>query len=167
MVTQGSIDSRAMNKKEEEVAIFNYLDARLVLFLEVNTRNEALSQLTDLLDREKKLIDKQTFLHAILEREKIVSTGIGIGVAIPHAKLAEYSDFFIAIGIQKQRGIDWNALDGSLVRIIFLIGGPENQQTRYLKILSKLTLAIKDEQRRKNLLKARSSRDVIQVFQGL
>ena len=62
-------------------------------------------------------------------------TGIGIGVAIPHAKLEGYSDFFIAIGVQKKKGIDWNALDGSDVKLIFMIGGPENKQTEYLKIL--------------------------------
>ena len=113
------------------------------------------------------MIDRQAFFQAILEREKIVSTGIGIGVAIPHAKLIGYDDFFIAVGIQKLHGIDWNALDGSLVRIIFMIGGPENQQTRYLKILSHLTLAIKDEQRRKALLRAQSSKEIIQIFRGI
>jgi PTS system nitrogen regulatory IIA component len=70
------------------------------------------------------------------------------------------------IGIQRGRGIDWDAIDGSPVRLIFMIGGPENKQTEYLKILSHLTMAIKDEERRKKLLKAENAKDVIDLFQG-
>jgi len=71
----------------------------------------------------------------MLEREKIVSTGIGMGVAIPHAKLTSVEDFFIAIGILS-KGVQWNALDGGPVRLIFMIGGPDDKQTAYLQILS-------------------------------
>ena len=72
-----------------------------------------------------------------VKREKIVSTGIGMGVAIPHAKLPSFDRFFLAVGLQKVKdGIDWDALDGAPVRLIFMIGGPANQQTDYLKILS-------------------------------
>lgn len=149
------------------MAISNYLDERLVRFLEVDSMANAIAQLVDALDQAGKLVDREAFHQAILEREKIVSTGIGIGVAIPHAKLAGYHEFFIAIAIQKGRGIEWQALDGAPVRIIFMIGGPENRQTEYLKILSLLTSAIKDEERRKSLLKATSAREVLSIFQGI
>jgi len=146
------------------MTISTYLDDSLVGFLDAEHRDEALSQLVDLLDKNGKLRDRDTFYRAILEREKVVSTGIGMGVAIPHAKLREYEDFFIVIGIQAKKGIEWSSLDGSLVRLIFLIGGPENKQTEYLKILSHLTMAIKDEERRKKLLKASNPLEVVQLF---
>jgi len=149
------------------VEIVNYLDEKLVTFLEANTQNDALNALVDLLQRENKLQNKDVFFQAILEREKIVSTGIGIGVAIPHAKLSGYDDFFIAIGIQKGEGIEWQALDGLPVRLIFMIGGPENEQTEYLNILSMITTAIKDEERRKKLLKANTAQEVIAAFEGI
>ncbi len=148
------------------MAISNYLDEQLVLFLDADTRDAALSALVDCLEKAGKLQDKEAFYQAILQREKIVSTGIGIGVAIPHAKLVGFKDFFIVVGIQKKRGLEWNALDGSQVRLIFMIGGPENKQTEYLKILSHLTMAIKDEERRKKLLKATTPHDIIQLFSG-
>lgn len=160
-------DLRKFFKKGESVTISHYLEPRLVVFLNVENRNDALSQLVDSLDAAGKLLDKQAFYNAILEREKIVSTGIGIEVAIPHAKLSGYQDFFIAVGIQKQRGIEWNAIDGIPVRLIFMIGGPENRQTQYLKILSLITMAVKDEERRKRLLKAQTPKEVIEAFQGL
>lgn len=160
-------DLKNFFKRGEGVTISDYLQEKLVLFLNVESRNEALSKLVDVLEESGKLLDREAFYQAILEREKIVSTGIGIEVAIPHAKLAGYQDFFITIGIQKQRGIEWNAIDGTPVRIIFMIGGPENRQTEYLKILSLLTIAIKDEERRKRILKAQTPKDVIEAFEGL
>lgn len=153
-------------RKESPLVISDYLDEELISFLDEENQISALSHLVDLLDTKGKLQDKEAFFHAILEREKIVSTGIGIGVAIPHAKLSGYDDFFIAIGIQKHRGIEWQALDGLPVRLVFMIGGPENHQTEYLNILSMITTAIKDEERRKALLQAVTPSDVIAVFEG-
>lgn len=163
-----TIDEKIVRtNKGETMKISQYLDTQLVTFLQVNDQKQAIEKLVDLLDRKGKLTDRDAFLHAVLEREKIVSTGIGIGVAIPHAKLGGYKDFFIAIGIQKQTGIAWNALDDLPVRIIFMIGGPDNQQTKYLKILSLITLAIKDESRRKEILNASTPQAVIAAFEGL
>jgi PTS system nitrogen regulatory IIA component len=148
------------------MAISNYLDPRLIVFLDAPTRDDAIEVLIDQLEKVGKLKDKKTFYNAILDREKIVSTGIGIGIAIPHAKLEGYDDFFIAVGIQKRRGINWHSLDGGEVKLIFMIGGPDNKQTEYLKILSRLTQAVKDEERRKRLLKCNSQIEVIDLFQG-
>ena len=153
-------------KKGKAVSISDYLDDRLVVFLDVETQKEAIAALVDALDFGSVLKDKQIFHQAILDREKIVSTGIGLGVAVPHTKLPGYENFFIAVGVQSNRGIEWNALDGSQVHLIFMIGGPDNRQTEYLNILSRLTMAIKDPERRKNLLKATSAQQVIDLFKG-
>lgn len=148
------------------MSIADYLSKNQILFLEVKERKEALIALVDLLDRAGKLREKEQFFSSILQREKIVSTGIGLGVAIPHAKLEGYEDFFIAIGIQKEgMGLEWNALDGVPVRLIFMIGGPDNRQTDYLQILSSLTTAIKDGVRRKNLLASKTPDQVLDWFQ--
>ena len=114
------------------MSVTDYLDDRLVVFLDVQTQAEAINALIEALDLAHNSKIK-AFHQAILDREKIVSTGIGLGVAIPHAKLPGYDEFFIAIGIQGGRGIEWNSLDGSQVHLIFMIGGPDNRQTEYLK----------------------------------
>lgn len=157
---------RQLFKKDKPVSITDYLDDRLVVFLKAATQQQAIEELIEALDLAHQLKDKQRFHQAILDREKIVSTGIGLGVAIPHAKLPGYEQFFIAIGVQEGRGIEWNSLDGSQVHLIFMIGGPDNRQTEYLNILSRLTMAIKDSERRKALLKATSAQQVIDLFKG-
>ena len=139
----------------------------VICFLDADNRDTALQKLVDALADSGEIVDKGNFLEAIIKREKIVSTGIGMGVAIPHAKLPIFDRFFLAVGLQKTKeGIDWNALDGAPVRLIFMIGGPANQQTDYLKILSRLTSAIKDEDRRKKLLGTETKEDVISLFEG-
>jgi len=148
------------------MAISSYLNKDLILFLQAKDREDALNQMIDALNAAGKLFDKEAFKRAIFQREKVVSTGIGMGVALPHAKLEGYKDFFLAIGLQKEDGLEWDALDGSRVKLIFMIGGPENQQTEYLKILSKLTMAIKDEERRRKLIKCSTPDEVIALFQG-
>ena len=157
---------RQLFKKDGPVSVTDYLDDRLVVFLESGTQQQAIDELIEALDLAHQLKDKQKFHQAILDREKIVSTGIGLGVAIPHAKLPGYDHFFIAIGVQEGQGIEWNSLDGSQVHLIFMIGGPDNRQTEYLNILSRLTMAIKDSTRSKALLKATSAQQVIDLFKG-
>lgn len=142
-----------------------YLSPDLVAFLDVANRDEALKKLVELAAAKGKLLDKDEFYQAILEREKIVSTGIGMGIAIPHAKLAGYDDFFIIIGILP-KGVDWHAMDGSPVRLIFLIAGPDDKQTQYLQLLSALTVAIKDEEKRKALLLEKSPEKIVELFKA-
>lgn len=157
---------RQLFKKDGPVSIRDYLDDRLVVFLHSEQQLTAIDELIDALDLAHQLKNKDRFHQAILDREKIVSTGVGLGVAIPHAKLPGYDHFFIAVGIQEGKGIEWNSLDGSQVHLIFMIGGPDNRQTEYLNILSRLTMAIKDSERRKALLKATSAQQVIDLFKG-
>lgn len=149
-----------------KVSIFSYLDPRLVCFLEERDRESLLKTMVDLLDKEDKLQDRGAFYQAILEREKIVSTGIGMGVAIPHAKLPGYGTFFIAIGIHRQ-GIEWDSIDGLPVRLFFMIGGPDDRQLEYLQILSRLTLAIKDQELRKKLLQLTSKEEIVGLFREI
>jgi PTS system nitrogen regulatory IIA component len=147
------------------IKISKYLDSRNILFMSAEDRDEALHAMVENLHQNRFLHDKEAFYQAILEREKVVSTGIGMGVAIPHAKLKGYESFFIAIGIL-QKGVDWNSLDGSPVRIIIMIGGPDDKQTEYLQILSALTTAVKDENRRKKMLTLNSAEAIMTLFKG-
>jgi PTS system nitrogen regulatory IIA component len=151
-------------RKRVAMRIADYLEERLVAFLDAQDRNGAIDALVEKLDAAGKLLDKDAFRTAIFHREQLVSTGIGMGIAIPHAKMNDFDDFFIMIGIQQKKGLDWNALDGAPVRLVFMIGGPDGKQSEYLQILSMLTAKIKDPELRKALLRAESAKDVIRLF---
>lgn len=141
-----------------------YLEPRLISLLNSSSRDEAIDSLVHLLDESGKLPNKESFRDAIFHREELVSTGIGMGVAIPHAKLKDLNDFFIAIGIQQKKGLEWNALDKAPVWIVFMIGGPDDRQTEYLQILSQLTSAIREVDLRKALLNAQSRSEILELF---
>ncbi len=150
-------------KNQTMSKISKYINPDMVTFLNVNSRNQAVQSLVDLANNYGKILDKQNFYDAIIDRERIVSTGIGMAVAIPHAKLPGYDDFFITVGILSE-GIDWNTIDGSSVRIIFMIGGPDDKQTEYLQILSGITAAVKNEDRRKQIINASSPEGVVELL---
>ncbi|MEM8628766.1 MAG: PTS sugar transporter subunit IIA [Chlamydiota bacterium] len=146
-------------RREDTPSISSYLSEESITFLQAKTRDDALEQLVYTLKKAGKIQDAPAFHELILKREQIVSTDIGLNAALPHAKSADFSEFFIALGVQKEEeGIRWksphhHASDHhSAVRLVFMIGGPENQPKEYLDLLSNLTRILKDEDLRKSLL---------------
>lgn len=134
-----------------------------VAFINCSSMQETLKLLTEKAFQLEKVKSKDNFYNTVIEREEIISTGIGLGIAIPHAKLDCIDDFFIIVGILEQE-VEWNSIDHKPVKAVFLIGGPENNQKKYLKTLAKLMLLIKHPGRRKNLFAATKAADVTELF---
>ena len=137
-----------------------------VVFLETIDMVDTIDVLTENAINNQKIKDKESFKNAVLEREELVSTGIGLGVALPHTKSKDIEEFFIVIGINKE-GIDWDAIDRNPVGIVFLIGGPEaeDSQKEYLQIVSKLMLLIKNKERRISLLNSENAQEIADIFE--
>ena len=137
-----------------------------VVFLETIDMVDTIEVLTENAINNQKIKDKESFKNAVLEREELVSTGIGLGVALPHTKSKDIEEFFIVIGINKE-GIDWDAIDRNPVGIVFLIGGPaaEDSQKEYLQIVSKLMLLIKNKERRISLLNSENAQEIADIFE--
>jgi mannitol/fructose-specific phosphotransferase system IIA component (Ntr-type) len=107
--------------------------------------------------------DKEVLLSDTLEREEKGSTGIGEGIAIPHARTAGVTDLVAALGISK-RGIDFESADGRPCHLIFLILAPPEESTRYLKALSAVAFIGKDPDLISRLTSAASPDDVIAIL---
>jgi len=144
----------------------DYLKKDRVVFLEETKKEGAIERLIQTLENAPEILDNDTFRRDIFEREKIMSTGIGLGIAIPHVKSQALKDFIIVIGISK-KGIPWEALDNQPVHLIFLIGGSADQHQLYLRLLSKIILVLKNEKRRRALSKAKDAEEVISHFSSL
>jgi PTS system nitrogen regulatory IIA component len=131
-----------------------------VILLDATTKEEALRRLAAVVATCPDVTDGAKLLAAIHEREKIMSTGIGLGIAIPHAKIPSVKDF--VVGFAKiDQGIDFNSLDAKPVHFVVMIAGPDNQQERYLQLLARITLKLKDAGVRRRLAEARTVDDIL------
>jgi len=148
------------------MALSDYLVPERVLFLSQKKRKDVLSSMIDRADELGLVGNRRAFAAAIAERESIISTGIGLGVAVPHAKLPIVRDFFVIVAVLDSE-VDWDAIDRKGVRLVFLIGGPDNRQTAYLQILAKIVLVTKNDELRKVLLDAKTPEEAVAPFAAL
>ncbi|PKN05717.1 MAG: PTS fructose transporter subunit IIA [Deltaproteobacteria bacterium HGW-Deltaproteobacteria-9] len=104
-------------------------------------------------------LDPDVTLSILMEREKLGSTGIGEGIAIPHGKLAGLDNLIVCFG-RSAAGIDFNAMDGNPVHLFFLLLAPENSAGQHLKALAKISKMLKDSRFRAKLMEAKSSDEI-------
>jgi PTS system nitrogen regulatory IIA component len=147
------------------VYLHDYLDIRRIALMEADSKTKAIDRLIDLSGSDGHISDLESFRAEIKKRESIVTTGIGMGVAIPHVKTRFVKAFFITIGVFK-KGVNWDSLDGKPVHIAFLIGGPEDHQT-YLQILAKLMLIIRNRDKRKAIVACGTPEEILEHFAAL
>ncbi len=107
--------------------------------------------------------DIDILINALKEREEIMSTGIGLGMAIPHAKIKPVNKLSFAIGIS-QKGIDFDSIDGNPVHLIVLVAAGERQHKDYLKLLSHIMGVLKDEEVRKKIINSSSNKEIFEAF---
>ncbi|AXA34803.1 MAG: PTS sugar transporter subunit IIA [Candidatus Hydrogenedentota bacterium] len=139
------------------------IDESRIVDLKATTKEEALRELVDVLATSPNVTDKDELLKAIFEREKVISTGVGIEVALPHVKIPSVKDFVIAIG-RSHKGIDFDSLDDKPVYIIVMIGANDKQAGDFLKVLAQLVLKLKNKNFRKAVMFAKSPKRIRELF---
>ena len=145
--------------------VLDYLDVGAVsLDLKNTTKIEVVQELCEMLGAANKLPDVNTTVGAIMEREKLGSTGIGQGVAIPHAKSTSLKDVVAALGVSK-KGIQFDALDGEPVYIIFLLMAPVDSAGLHLKVLARISRLLKDKFFRQSIREATSVEAVKKIIE--
>lgn len=120
-------------------------------FLGAADKAGALDELCRLMSRSPHICDHRAFRLAILKREEALSTGIGLGLAVPHAKIESVTDFVLAAGVH-HKGIDFDSLDKKPVHILVMVATPIDQQREYLTLLARITALLKEERVRGDIL---------------
>ena len=120
----------------------------------VNSKSEAIDKLVDLMDAAGNLNDKSAYKEGILARESLSTTGIGEGIAIPHAKVAAVKKAGLAAAVSKA-GVDYDSLDGAPAHLFFMIAAPEGGNDVHLEVLSRLSTILMDESFRQSLINAK------------
>lgn len=135
----------------------------IVLELSATTKQGVIDELVNKLDSARKLSDKNLFKEAILARELQTTTGIGEGIAIPHAKTAAVRTPAIAFG-RSTAGVDYDSLDGKPSHLVFMIAASEGANNEHLETLSRLSTLLMDTDFRQTLLDAKSEADIINAI---
>ena len=127
--------------------------------LQGKTKEEIITVLVDLLAWQGKLLNRDMVLNDVLEREKIMSTGMEHGIALPHGKTDGVNDLAVAVGICKE-GVDFESIDGEKSRIFILVVSPKKTSGPHVQFLAAIGTILKDEQTREKLIDADSPEEI-------
>ena len=129
------------------------------------SKDDLLRELVDLVAPTAEPAAKDAILAAVREREQLLSTGIGAGVAIPHGKTPVVDQLLVAAGVAA-RPLDFDALDGQPVELFFLLVGPESASGAHIKALSRISRLLRREQLRNSLRAVKSRREFLDVVRA-
>ena len=145
--------------------ILDILDKECIIpELRSRTKEEVLEELTGALLNCKANLDKEALVEVLLERERLGSTGIGDGIAIPHGKVQDLDELVLSFGRSTQ-GIEFDSMDGRPTHLFFLLIAPENSAGIHLRALAKISRLLKSSHFRQRLLEARTEEELFQVIQ--
>ncbi len=131
--------------------------------LKAKTKRDVLAELSGVFHRENGRINHEYMINTLLEREKLGSTGIGDGIAIPHGKLADIDELIVTFGRSKE-GVAFDSMDGKPANLFFLLLAPESTTGLHLKALAKISKMLKDSSFRKKLIDAKSKDELYLII---
>lgn len=140
-------------------------DDQVILPLKNHEKEKVIEEMVDHLYLKKKIKNRDKILKAILDREQVMSTGVGEGVALPHGKAEGVRDVVVALGISNA-DIDFHSIDNKPVRLIFMLIGPPDKAGPHLKALSHISGLMRQPDFRQRLLQATTVPEVMQVIEA-
>jgi len=144
--------------------ITDILDKESVIAeLSARDKKSVLEELVSIMVEHGRLRDKEKTVEVLLERERLGSTGIGDGIAIPHGKLSQINSIICSFG-RTRAGIDFQSIDEKPTHLFFLLLAPEDSASEHLQALARLSRLLKDEQLRKRLMEANTKKDIYRII---
>jgi PTS system nitrogen regulatory IIA component len=131
-----------------------------------STKDEVLSRLVDALATAPQVGDPDELREGIWHREALMSTGIGLGIGVPHVRLDSVKDLVMAAAVSDEAIADYASLDDEPVRIVFMIAGGSDQHARYIRLLSAISSRFKNETLRRALIGATDDAAVYALLTG-
>ena len=145
----------------------NLIEEDLMGFdLQSRGKDDVIKELVELAAKSKLVRDKNLLLEEVQKREKLVTTGVGWGVAFPHAKTKAMKGIVIAFG-RSDQGVDFGAMDQKPVHLFFLIAAPEDTIGAHLNVMARLSFLMKSQDNRERLLSAKNPAEVLEVLDSL
>ncbi len=136
----------------------------IFLNFEANNKEEAIEKFINSLEKTGTIKEPNALKDALLEREKLGTTGIGQGIAMPHARSSAIKDLTVAF-FRSEKGIDFKSMDSEPVHLVFLLLAPVTAGGPYLKLLAKISRLLRGDDFRTALMEAKDVSSVLQIIQ--
>jgi len=144
-----------------------FCEEQLISFdLQAQAKSDVIEELVEMAAKSKLVKDKNLLLKDIITRENLVTTGVGYGVAFPHAKTKATKGIVIAFG-RSDAGVDFEAMDRQPVHLFFLIAAPEDAIGAHLKVMAHLSYLMKSEKNREKLMTVKSPGELLQILDSI
>ncbi|EGC76321.1 DNA-binding protein/PTS system [Treponema denticola F0402] len=153
--------SKTSVSKQHKIVTENFLSPDRVVLLDYASKHDVLVMMSEVLAKAPQVKNSAELLDAILKREALMSTAVGRGIAIPHVRLSSVTDLVMAVGISKRDILDFDAVDGNPVRLVFMIAAANNQHDYYLQTISHFSAKLRNEELKSSLL---NSTDPAEVY---
>ena len=153
--------SKTSVPKQHKIVTENFLSPDRVVLLDYVSKHDVLVMMSEVLAKAPQVKNSAELLDAILKREALMSTAVGRGIAIPHVRLSSVTDLVMAVGISKRDILDFDAVDGNPVRLVFMIAAANNQHDYYLQTISHFSAKLRNEELKSSLL---NSTDPAEVY---
>jgi fructose-specific phosphotransferase system IIA component len=144
--------------------VYELLETKNILTeFKSENKDDVINELVDLLKGDERVINLEDIRKCVFEREEKMSTGVGKGFAIPHGKTNSVTDIVAAFG-KSETPIEYNSLDGEPVHLVFLMIGKETLLAKHIKLLSRISRLMNNEEFRKKLIEAESKESILKIF---
>ena len=153
--------SKTSVPKQHKIVTESFLSPDRVVLLDYASKHDVLVMMSEVLAKAPQVKNSAELLDSILKREALMSTAVGRGIAIPHVRLSSVTDLVMAVGISKRDILDFDALDGNPVRLIFMIAAANNQHDYYLQTISHFSAKLRNEELKSSLL---NSTDPMEIY---
>ncbi|MFW6366093.1 MAG: PTS sugar transporter subunit IIA [Spirochaetota bacterium] len=145
--------------------IAEYTDKRYIRFVTSTEKFDVIEELASLFDEGEVCTSTRYLIHALKDRERMMSTGIGFGIAIPHAKISQVKRIAFAVGISK-KGIDFDSMDGKPVHLVILVAAGEDQHKQYLSVMSNIMSLLKNDAVKERIINSSSPEEVLELMRS-
>ena len=129
-------------------------------------KKSCLEEIVEFLYENEVIVSADDFFKAIMERENLMTTGIGRKIAIPHARSNLVKEINIAVYVLDNE-LEFNSVDGEAVKVIFMIAVPEDKKEEYMKILSGISNFLRVDENREMLFNAKTKNEIFEILEGI
>ena len=147
------------NSKDKPFFLQGLLSSESIIFPEVTTKSGVLTLLIDILSKSKAVKNRNELTEKIFYREQLMSTGIGLGVAVPHVRLSSIKDIAVAVAVVPGGILDYESMDGEPVKLVFMIAARKDQHVEHLQTLAAINTKLKDKKFKEELIAAPTPTD--------